>query len=196
MLFCEVSQPTGPTLPTWASRLIFELDASDRRAQGIAGTLSPEQLNWRPQPGAWSVGQCLDHLYATNRAYLPPMSAALKGRHAATVDEIRPGWFARWFIRTYIEPRPGGTRAPAPKKIRPAQQAPSGILTTFLESNQRVRDLIAQAGGYDVNAIRFENPFIPLLRFTVGAGLEIISKHQSRHLLQAERVIQSDGFPR
>ena len=37
-------------------------------------------------------------------------------------------------------------------------------------------------------AIRFRNPFIPLLRFTVGTGLEIVAKHESRHLLQAEGV--------
>jgi hypothetical protein len=48
---------------------------------------------------------------------------------------------------------------------------------------------------YDVNRIRFRNPFIPVLRFTVGTGLEILSNHQRRHLLQAERVRESLEFP-
>jgi hypothetical protein len=69
------------------------------------------------------------------------------------------------------------------------------ILAAFLRSNQAVRDFIRQASDYDVNALRFKNPFIPSLRFTVGTGLEIISKHESRHLLQAEGVKQSTGFP-
>ena len=56
------------------------------------------------------------------------------------------------------------------------------------------RQLISRASDYDVNHIRFKNPFIPFLRFTVGTGLEILSKHQSRHLLQAERVRQSSAF--
>jgi hypothetical protein len=47
-----------------------------------------------------------------------------------------------------------------------------------------------------VNRIRYRNPFIPLLRFTVGAALEIIAKHTSRHLLQAEGVRQDMSFPR
>ena len=46
-----------------------------------------------------------------------------------------------------------------------------------------------------VNRIRFKNPFIPMLRFTMGTGFEIVSKHQSRHLLQAERVRESVNFP-
>jgi hypothetical protein len=35
-----------------------------------------------------------------------------------------------------------------------------------------------------------------LLRFRVGAGLEIIAKHEGRHLLQAEGVRQSADFLR
>ncbi|MGH9628186.1 MAG: DinB family protein, partial [Bryobacteraceae bacterium] len=41
---------------------------------------SAEQLNWQPRLGAWSVGQCLEHLYNANQVYLPAISAALKGR--------------------------------------------------------------------------------------------------------------------
>jgi len=56
--------------------------------------------------------------------------------------------------------------------------------------------LVQDASDYDVNRIRFKNPFVPLLRFTVGTGLEILSKHQDRHLLQAERVKDCADFPK
>jgi hypothetical protein len=70
------------------------------------------------------------------------------------------------------------------------------ILESFLRSAEAARALVRQASNYDVNRIRYKNPFIPLLRFTVGAGLEIIAKHADRHLLQAETVRKSEGFPR
>jgi hypothetical protein len=171
------------------------LEAADQRAESIAKTLRPEQLNWQPRPGAWSVGQCLEHLYITNEVYLPAISAALNGGQQAVVDEIRLSWFSRWFIRNYIAPNPEGTRARAPKKIRPGKRVEPDILAAFLRSNQAARELVMRASESDVNAIRFKNPFIPLLRFTVGTGLEIVSKHQSRHLLQAEGVRRSPGFP-
>jgi hypothetical protein len=69
------------------------------------------------------------------------------------------------------------------------------VLERFLRNNAAARQLIVRAGEYDVNRIRFRNPFVPVFRFTVGTGLEIISKHEGRHLLQAERVRQSVGFP-
>ena len=65
-----------------------------------------------------------------------------------------------------------------------------------MRSNDVARDLVRRASACDVNHIRFVNPFVPLLRFTVGTGLEIVWRHQRRHLLQAERIRQASGFPR
>jgi hypothetical protein len=185
-------------LPNWSLRLISELDASDRRAERVAGGLNSRQLNWQPAQGAWSVGQCLEHLRIANEVYLPAISNALSGsgRHRRRVDELSLGRPSRWFIRTYIAPNPGGTRARAPRKIAPPGEVEPLVLDAFLRSNQTARELVRRASEYDVNRIRFKNPFIPLLRFTIGTGLEITAKHQSRHLLQAEGVLASPGFPR
>jgi hypothetical protein len=190
-----VAQRADSELPAWSAQLIGELDTTDRRANDLARGLSPAQLNWKPAENLWSVGQCLQHLYATNEVYLPAISNALSDRPPSPVQDIKPGWFGRWFIRTYIEPSSSGKRARAPSKIAPAQHVDASVLDLFLQSNDVVRALVRRAGAYDVNRIRFENPFIPLLRFTVGTGLEIVWRHQRRHLLQAERIKQTPTFP-
>ena len=182
-------------MPGWSQRLISELYTADRRAERLAKALTPEQLNWRPRPNAWSVGQCLQHLYVANEVYLPAISSSLDGRRRSRVQEIVPGWFGRWFIRKYIEPSPESRRARAPKKIEPGKEVEPSILESFLRSNREARELVYRASDYDINRIRFKNPFIPMLRFTLGTGLEIVSKHQSRHLLQAECVRQCADFP-
>ena len=180
----------------WPARVIAELDASDRHAAAIAGGLTADQFNWKPAPGSWSVGQCLHHLYVVNEVYLPPIAEALAGQANAPVSEITPGWFGRWFIRQYIDPSPQSGKARAPGKITPAPHLEPSVLDQFVQSNVAVRDLVRRAAPLDVNRIRFRNPFIGLLRFTVGTGFEIIWRHQRRHLLQAERVKQSPNFPR
>ncbi|HWZ43409.1 MAG TPA: DinB family protein [Candidatus Saccharimonadales bacterium] len=190
-----MSTETVAALPNWSIRLITELTASDESAKELVAGLNPEQLNWHPAPGAWSVGQCLEHLCITNEGYLPVISASLAGRPSAAVQEITPGWFARWFIRSFIEPTPQTKRASAPKKIAPGVRVELSVLDRFLRGNQAVRELVRHAGQYDVNHIRFSSPFIPLLRFTVGSALQIIAGHQRRHLLQAERARRSSGFP-
>lgn len=173
-----------------------ELDATDQSAKELFAKRTTEQLNWQPGPRAWSMGQCLEHLCITNEIYVPAISAALADKPDSPVQEITPGWMGRWFIRSFIEPSPVTKRASAPKKIVPSSHVELSVLDRFLRSNMGVRELIRNAGSYDVNRIRFINPFLPLVRFTVGTGLKIICGHQRRHLLQADRVKQSPAFPR
>ena len=183
------TQPDN-TLPPWGKRLLKELDASDARAIALVKPLTPEQLNWKPAPEKWSVGQCLEHLAISIEVYLGPLADALAGPPSGTVDEIAPGWFGRWFIRNYIAPSAQTRSARAPKKITPVlSRVEPAILERFLKGNRDMRELVARAGGYNVNRLRFTNPFIPLIRFTVGTGFEITSKHEDRHLLQAEGVV-------
>lgn len=182
-------------LPGWSQRLISELDAADQRAIGLAKSLTLRQLNWAPRAGAWSVGQCLDHLRISNEEYVAAMSTSLTNRQPGLVQEITPGWFGRWFIRRFIAPSSKSGRVRAPKKLRPRVQIEETVLERFLASNRAARDLVHRARNYDVNRIRFRNPFIPVVRFTLGTGFEILSQHQRRHLLQAERVRESPDFP-
>jgi len=183
-------------VPPWCLRLTSELDAADARATAIMKDLSIAQLNWKAGPDAWSVGQCLEHLCLSNEVYVEPMAEALNGGRAGPVAEITPGWFGRWFIRKYIEPTTQKKRARAPRRAVPvAHQLDLTILDRFIASNAKIRNIITRAQRYDVNRVRFKNPFVPLIRFTVGTGFQIIARHNHRHLLQAERVSQLPAFP-
>jgi hypothetical protein len=190
-----VTTALDETSPPWCLRLISEFTAADERATALAKTLTPRQLNWKPRPETWSVGQCLDHLCVANEVYLPAISNSLKGRQPAVVQEITPGRFSQWFIRNYIEPSSETRRGRAPKKITPGTQIEPAVLDRFHRSNAKAREVVQRARNHDVNRIRFKNPFIPVLRFTVGTGLEILARHERRHLLQAERIRDSPEFP-
>ena len=195
--WCVATQP-DESLPAWCRRLLSELEASDARAIALATPLTLEQLNWQPAPERWSVGQCLEHLAITNEVYLPPLADALAGPPAGGVAARNRSRMVRagFFIRHYIAPSPQTRRTRAPRKIRPVlSRVEPSILDRFLNGNRQMRDLVRRAAAHDVNRIRFRNPFIPLLRFRVGTGFEVTSKHESRHLLQAEKVRQAPGFP-
>lgn len=167
--------------------MIAELDRADARATALVKGLTPEQLNRQPRPGAWSIGQCLGHLAIGNEMYCTAMSDALVGRPPGVARELAPGFFGRLFIRRYIAPS-SGTRVRAPRSITPHAHVDPSILDRVLAGNQVARDLVRRAGNHDVNRIRFRNPWVPVIYFTVGTGLEVLWQHEHRHLLQAERV--------
>ena len=190
-----MAAPHETIAPAWSVRLAADLLANDETAKRLLAGLTKEQLNWQPAPDSWSIGQCLEHLCIMNEFYLPPISAAFKEKPDSPVEQIAPGWFGGWFIRNFAEPTSGRRRVRAPAKIRPASNVEVSVLGRFLSGNQSCRDIIVSAGSKNVNRIRFWNPFIPGLRFTVGTGLEIIVRHERRHLLQAERVRDAVNFP-
>jgi hypothetical protein len=51
------------------------------------------------------------------------------------------------------------------------------------------------SSGIASTSVRFKNPFVPLLRFTIGTGLLVINAHDRRHLWP-ERVEDAPGFPK
>ena len=77
------------TSPAWAVRLIAELHAADERATALAKTLTPQQLNWKPRLGAWSIGQCLEHLCVSNEFYVDAMASSLAGLEILSKHERR-----------------------------------------------------------------------------------------------------------
>jgi hypothetical protein len=182
--------------PPWRNRLIGEFAEADARAMALVKGLTYDQLNWRPAPGKWSIGLCLEHLCITNDVYGEAIGGVLGSAPPAPVPEITPGRFSRWFIRSYIAPGPESKTAKAPPKITPvSSRVELTVLDRFLKGNDGNRAMLDRAAPLDVNRLRFPNPFIPLVRFTVGTGLEILAKHESRHLLQAERVRSHREFP-
>jgi hypothetical protein len=60
----------GVSLPRYpedmVSKLLDENTANIEKAKSLTAGLSAVQMNWRPQPGKWSIAQNLDHL---NRGY-------------------------------------------------------------------------------------------------------------------------------
>ncbi len=49
--------------------------------------------------------------------------------------------------------------------------------------------------GVDLGRVRFRSPFFALLRFSLGAGFEMLLAHDRRHLWLAREVMASPGFP-
>jgi hypothetical protein len=185
--------------PVPLSTVLTDLEKAEQQATEIVAGLSQRQANWQPDARSWSIVQCLTHLTRINQIYAGPMQeAVLVGRTKRTPLDtvgISPGWFGAWFIRT-MEP-PVRTRMRTPKKALPATAAvdPREALGEFISSHDAVRAVVEGASRLDLNNVRFKNPFIGLLRFTVGTGLLIITAHDRRHLWQARKVREAPGFP-
>lgn len=179
------------SLPDDLAAILQGLEKSDREAQALLAELDEERFNARPNERSWSVAQCLDHLNVGNRIYLEAMRSAVEEARSKNVlrqGPIRPRVLERWFIRE-MEPPPR-RRLPAPRKIVPtARKSRAEVGEEWTSSQAGLRDLLHQATPLDLNRTRFVNPFLPLVRFSVGTGFLVIGAHERRHLWQARQVV-------
>jgi hypothetical protein len=52
------------------------------------------------------------------------------------------------------------------------------------------------AGSRDLSAVTITSAVAPIAFYSVLDAFKILVAHERRHLLQAERVVNADGFPR
>jgi hypothetical protein len=117
------SGPLALTSEINAFRAQFEQISAD--ADQLASPLSDAQFTWQPSPESWSVAQCLDHLNATAREYLPMLDEGI-------ADAIRRGlynpgpytynWIGR--LMAWIVDPDTRIRARAPKGFLPPAGRP------------------------------------------------------------------------
>ena len=177
---------------------LSSIAALKQAAQALAGSLSLTQLSWQPKNGeSWSVLECLDHLAIATSVYLDAMEPAILGAPRGKSPGLlqSAGIPSTLFLRK-LEP-PVTRKAPAPAKIRPRPTLnPESILPGYLKAMDRVTSFVNNTADRDLNAVRFRNPLIPVLRLTLGTGLLIIAGHGRRHLWQAEQVSKEPDFPK
>jgi hypothetical protein len=83
-------------------------------------------------------------------------------------------------------------KLPAPKIIRPRSgPALADALARFLESHEAVLGFLRRNADLDLTHVRFVNPFVRGVRFSLATGLHVIAAHDRRHLWQAWRVRRS-----
>jgi hypothetical protein len=174
------------------SDLERQLDRARTDAEALIYGLSEECGAWRSTPGVWNVAECLDHLATANRVYLASMQEpALRARRLGKMRRgpAKPGLVGGWFVRSLEPPVKRMTRMRAPRKIVPRVNPPlHDAFIAFLATHDQVRAFVGTSADLDLNSIRFPNPIVRGIFFSVATGLHVIVAHERRHLWQAWRV--------
>ncbi len=182
--------------------LAAELTAAEQAWRELVGRLSPAQLNWRPAPGRWSVGEHLAHLNLVDASYLPALDRMLDAdERRGSPGRGRPArhpWLGRHLVRA-VEPPVRLKVRTTPAYVPPSVLEPFALLADFAETRRALRDRIDAAAGRDPAAMRARYVMgIGVARFltlSFGQWLALTAAHDRRHLWLAERVLEAPAFP-
>ena len=162
----------------------------------LAGSLTELQLNWRPGPEKWSIGQCLAHLSTTDHVLRAIDRAVADARSHGWLSPgpFRYGWFTRWMIGS-MEPPPMWRMRTFPMLTPPAGPlARDEVLRTFAASRDRLLERVEAARGLDLKRPIVVSPVNRLVRVPLGGYLAFLAAHDRRHLWQARQVREASGF--
>ena len=173
------------------------LEAIEHDARRLVDGLTDEQGGRQPEPGSWSVAECLDHLAVGNEIYMTAMrdpAAAARAAGRRSRGPATPGLLGGWFAWSLEPPVKKRFRTKAPAKIAP-RQAPrlSDAAPRFFASHDAIRRFVRENADLDLAGVLFPNPFVPVLRFSLASGIHILAAHERRHIWQAWNVRRATG---
>lgn len=178
------------------AEIIESLKSAQARVRALSDTLPESAWNKRPGPDRWSAAECVEHLNITSRAYLPLLRDAFaragEARRTPTRHYQRDA--LGWFMSMMIGPihHLGKLRVvpikTLPKFVPKAGRSRAEVLSDFVRLQGDLISLIQRADGLPIDDVKIVSPFGERMRYNSYSALVIVSRHQHRHLQQAEKA--------
>ncbi len=86
-------------------------------------------------------------------------------------------------------------KAPTPK-IVPPSEIDANIVEIFTAHQAEVIERIKQTAKADWQKTIVTSPFLKVMTYKLADGFRVVVEHERRHFRQAERVLQTEGFPK
>lgn len=174
-----------------------ELRTLIRQARQLVEGVDPQTFNRRPGEDRWSVGECVDHLNATARLYLPVLTEAIDdARSRGLLGERSPGRtvLGRVFVWAMEPPPKPFTRMATWAAIQPARDLdPAATLEEFEALHEELIVRMNEAADLDLRKVMVRSALNARIRLSLGDWFHFLAAHGRRHLWQADRVLESLG---
>ena len=170
----------------WSHRLNENL----KKYESEFSSLLPEQLNWKPSPDSWSIGQCIDHIITTNSTYFPILRKVAQGNYNHRFLEkmpFLPAFFGNFLLKI-VSPDYQKKSKTAPVFTPSRSEVSEIILIELAKNHEELIFLLQQTEGLVHDEIIITSPASKVIVYSLSKAVEIILAHELRHLEQAKRV--------
>ena len=175
-------------------RLLVELDLLMADVAAVASPLTAAQLNWKPGPERWSIGQLLEHVVVGAGHYLHKLRPLIYQPGAPLTRPAENDWsptFTAWLLVASLKSQ---RRWHAPPLLRIGPEPRAEVLKAFQAEHAAIHALLLAAADLDWNRLTFRSPVNAFFRLNLGDAFSVLVVHGQRHALQMQRVRELPGF--
>lgn len=151
------------------------------------GSLTSEQLNWKPNSSTWSIAQNLDHLIVVNETYYPVLAGTYNTPFLAKI-----GFMVSFLGKTVLN----AVRPDRKKKMKtfpiwePTTSNVIGdILNRFQNHQNELIQKIEEAKGLVENGVVISSPANKHIVYKLETAFDIIVSHEQRHIEQSKELL-------
>jgi hypothetical protein len=176
--------------------IVQSLESAQSHLRRLTDKLPESDWNKKPAANQWSAAECVEHLNLTSRAYIPRLRDAVakarEVRHSPTRHYRHDA--LGWFLSVMFGPlRHLGKFKVLRVKTTPAFVPRPGrsrteILSDFVRLQTELISLVQSANGLPIDHVKIVSPFGGRMKYNAYSALVIVSRHQLRHLEQAEEA--------
>jgi uncharacterized damage-inducible protein DinB len=168
-------------------RCAREIKEARLRAQSLVSDLTPDQFTKQPEPGKWSIAECLAHLNMTAATVQKLMAQGIEG--GKQEKKFGSGPFSigpKGRLMVWIAEPPPKFSIRAPKNVRPPATIddPLQVLPQFLCAQDEWERLMRDQEGLDLAKITVGQG---AFRMRLAAALPWMMAHQRRHLFAGRK---------
>lgn len=175
------------------TRWITQLDTTTALFKANFGTLTTEQLNWKPTPQVWSIAQNIDHLIVINQTYYPVIDQLLKGQYKTPfIGKIAfmVNFFGKFILQS-VQPDRKRKMKTFPM-WEPASSNISGdIIQRFEKHQEELKQRIKTCESLIEQGAVISSPANKNIVYKLETAFDIIVTHELRHFEQAKLVLQA-----
>lgn len=170
-------------------------------AENELSSLSQEQLFWNPNDKSWSIGQCLAHLNAFSRYYVPVFRERVKNTRFRTPAEIFMS--SSLGSATYRNVKLGKLKNVKRKLKSPRDYNPlinnnlktENALADFVKYMNELKVVLEKAKKVNIRRTKSNLSVTPIIKLRLGDAFMYIVYHAERHIEQCKRIKSTAGFP-
>ena len=191
MLNCCIVFEKLLRMKTNLSIWLTELEKLTRAFTDAFGNLSAEELNRKPNPKTWSIGQVIEHIIVVNKSYYPVVEQLRAGTYRTPWTARMPllvNWFGN-FILKGVEPERRKKIKTFPVWEPKQSEVRADVVAHFTEHQKELAALMATCEEFVEAGTVISSPANPYIVYKIGRAFDIVVAHELRHLNQAREIL-------
>ena len=170
----------------------LQIDKITKHFVADFGSLSTEQLNWKPNPQTWSIAQNIDHLIIVNETYYPVLTSVKEGTYQ-TPFIARLGFMVSFLGKTVfkaVQPDRKKKMKTFPVWEPTTSQVKDDIINQFKKHQGELKRQIETSKDLVEKGTVISSPANKNIVYKLETAFDIIVSHEQRHFEQAKEILQ------